>query len=175
MMLLKNSSLLKLLALLPLLGVSLVLQAETINDHVYYNSQQADTVSTQGQKDESQYFFEIPDQMPEFPGGLSELKNFLSKNVRYPKLAQKAGVEGRVLAQFVVEKDGSVNNVKVVKHVNQELDAEAVRVIKSMPKWKPGIKNGAPVRVRYTLPISFRLDKSAKSKKQPADSTVVNH
>ncbi|MBP5340043.1 MAG: TonB family protein [Prevotella sp.] len=101
--------------------------------------------------------FDVVEQMPEFPGGMESLMMFLAENVCYPEAAFKAGAQGRVLVQFVVDTEGRVNNAKVVKKVNDDLDAEAIRVVGSMPKWKPGMQNGKLVRVRYTLPITFRL------------------
>ena len=101
--------------------------------------------------------FDVVEQMPEFPGGQEALMKFLSESVKYPKEASKDGVQGRVVVQFVVEKDGSISEVEVVKKVNEHLDAEAVRVVNAMPKWKPGKQKGENVRVKYTLPISFRL------------------
>ena len=101
--------------------------------------------------------FNVVEQMPEFPGGSIELMKFLSENVKYPEAASKAGTQGRVVAQFIVEADGSISNVKVLKNVSDEIDAEAVRVIKAMPKWKPGMQKGQPVRVKYTIPVTFRL------------------
>ena len=101
--------------------------------------------------------FDVVEQMPQFPGGDIELMKFLSENVKYPEAALKAGTQGRVVATFIVEADGSITNVKVVKKVSDEIDAEAVRVIKAMPKWKPGMQNGKVVRVKYTIPVSFRL------------------
>ena len=101
--------------------------------------------------------FDVVEQMPEFPGGQEALMQFLRQEVKYPKEAFKDGVQGRVVVQFVVEKDGSISEVEVVKKVNEHLDAEAVRVVNAMPKWKPGKQKGENVRVKYTLPISFRL------------------
>ena len=101
--------------------------------------------------------FNVVEQMPQFPGGDIELMKFLSENVKYPEAALKAGTQGRVVAQFIVEADGSITNVKVLKNVSDEIDAEAVRVIKAMPKWKPGMQKGQPVRVKYTIPVTFRL------------------
>ncbi len=101
--------------------------------------------------------FNVVEQMPQFPGGEIELMKFLSENVKYPEAASKAGTQGRVVAQFIVEADGSITNVKVLKKVSDEIDAEAVRVIKAMPKWKPGMQKGQPVRVKYTIPVTFRL------------------
>ena len=101
--------------------------------------------------------FDVVEQMPEFPGGQEAMMKFLSESVKYPKEASKDGIQGRVVVQFVVEKDGSISEVEVVKKVNEHLDAEAVRVVNAMPKWKPGKQKGEAVRVKYTLPISFRL------------------
>lgn len=99
----------------------------------------------------------VSDAAPEFPGGTSELIRFLSNNIKYPQMAQEFGTQGTVLVQFVIGVDGSISNVTVVKSVDIELDREAVRVVKSMPKWKPGIKDGRPVSVKHTVPISFKL------------------
>ena len=104
--------------------------------------------------------FMVVEKMPEFPGGQQALFNYLSKHVNYPKAAQEQAIEGRVICQFIVEKDGSINNVTVVHTSgNESLDKEAIRVIQSMPKWKPGLMQGKPVRVKYTIPINFRLVK----------------
>ncbi len=101
--------------------------------------------------------FNVVEHMPEFPGGAVEMMKFLNENVKYPEAAEKAGTQGRVVVQFIVEADGSITNVKVLKNVSDEIDAEAVRVIKAMPKWKPGSQKGQPVRVKYTIPVTFRL------------------
>ncbi len=101
--------------------------------------------------------FNVVEQMPQFPGGEIELMKFLSENVKYPEAAEETGTQGRVIVQFIVEADGSITNVKVVKNVSDEIDAEAVRVINAMPKWKPGMQKGQPVRVKYTIPVTFRL------------------
>ena len=102
--------------------------------------------------------FEVVENMPEFPdGGMPGLMKYLSTNIRYPEAAHKAGTQGRVTVQFVVGKDGSIGDVKVIRGVDPTLDAEAIRVISSMPKWKPGTQKGEPVNVRYTVPVMFRL------------------
>ncbi|MBQ6205391.1 MAG: energy transducer TonB [Prevotella sp.] len=97
------------------------------------------------------------EQMPSFPGGMGALMSWLSQNIKYPVIAAENGVEGRVTVQFVVEKDGSITDVKVAKSVDPLLDKEATRVIKSMPHWTPGRQNGSPVRVKYTVPVTFKL------------------
>ena len=116
--------------------------------------------------------FDVVEQMPEFPGGASELFGFLAKTVKYPEAAEKAGQQGRVIATFIVEKDGTVGNAKVVKSVSEELDAEALRVINAMPKWKPGMQKGQNVRVKYTIPISFRLNNEKKDGEKTESSPV---
>ncbi|MBR5440307.1 MAG: TonB family protein [Prevotella sp.] len=103
----------------------------------------------------------IPEEMPKFPGGDKALIEFLQKNVKYPVEAQKKGVEGRVVVNFVVEKDGSLSEIKTVRSVDPLLDEEAVRVVSAMPKWEPGKQKGKPVRVKYNVPISFKLTGSA--------------
>ncbi len=102
--------------------------------------------------------FDVVETMPQFPGGPQELFGFLSKNIRYPKDAMEANIQGRVIVTFVVGKDGSINDARVVKSVNPSLDAEALRVINAMPNWTPGTQSGKAVNVKYTVPITFRLD-----------------
>ena len=108
--------------------------------------------------DDGEEVYEVVEKMPKFPdGGMSGLMKYLSANIRYPEAAHKAGTQGRVTVQFVVGKDGSIGDVKVIRGVDPTLDAEAIRVISSMPKWKPGTQKGEPVNVRYTVPVKFRL------------------
>lgn len=102
--------------------------------------------------------YEVVENMPEFPdGGMPGLMKYLSANIRYPEAAHKAGTQGRVTVQFVVGKDGSIGNVSILRGVDPALDAEAIRVISGMPKWKPGTQKGEPVNVKYTVPVMFRL------------------
>ena len=101
-------------------------------------------------------------EMPKFPGGSSALSDYISKNIIYPKIAEKNGIEGRVLLSFVVEPDGSITNVKVVKSIDPSLDKEAERVVSFMPKWIPGKQNGLPVRVRYKVPVEFNLPRNKR-------------
>ncbi len=100
---------------------------------------------------------DVVEQMPQFPGGQSALFQFLSQNIHYPEICEKKGIQGRVICSCVVDTDGSITDVQVKQSVDPNLDREAVRVIQSMPKWTPGKENGLPVRVRYTIPITFRL------------------
>ncbi len=196
--------LLKLLALLPIVGVTLALNAETVTDVIYKNdkpqkqvpvkkgkanatirtgnNQTIQVVATDIQKTEKQEVkeeasakpnderaFDVVEEMPQFPGGMQALMEFLSKNIRYPKEAFEANKQGRVIANFVIEKDGSISEAKVVKSVDPALDEEAVRVINAMPNWMPGRQSGKAVRVKYTVPINFRLDGS-----KPKDNNVAN-
>lgn len=101
--------------------------------------------------------FEVVEEMPHFPGGAAALQAFLSSNTKYPVVAQENGVQGRVTVSFVVERDGSITDVKVVRSVDPSLDREASRVVRSMPRWSPGKQNGSTVRVKYTVPVVFRL------------------
>ena len=101
--------------------------------------------------------FDVVEEMPSFPGGQGALMSFLNSNIKYPVVAQENGVQGRVIVGFVVERDGSITDVKIMRSVDPSLDREAQRVVKSMPKWKPGKQNGSAVRVKYTVPVVFRL------------------
>ncbi|MBR1686994.1 MAG: energy transducer TonB [Prevotella sp.] len=106
---------------------------------------------------EDNQIFTIVEQKPTFPGGDGALMSWLSSNIKYPVLAEENGIQGRVIVQFVVERDGSITDVQVVRGVDRSLDEEAKRVVKSMPHWIPGKQNGSAVRVRYTLPVTFKL------------------
>ena len=101
--------------------------------------------------------FDVVEEMPSFPGGQGALMSFLNSNIKYPVVAQENGVQGRVIVGFVVERDGSITDVKVMRSVDPSLDREAQRVVKAMPRWKPGKQNGSAVRVKYTVPVVFRL------------------
>lgn len=109
-------------------------------------------------KEEENKVFDVVEQMPSFPGGNAALMNYLSQNIKYPVIAEENGIQGRVIVQFVVGKDGHISDVRVAKSVDPSLDKEAVRVVKGMPKWIPGKQNGQAVTVRYTLPVTFRLN-----------------
>ena len=106
---------------------------------------------------EEEKVFDVVEQMPSFPGGNSALMKFLNENIHYPVVAQENGVQGRVVISFVVERDGHITDVQVARSVDPSLDKEAQRVVKSMPKWIPGKQNGSAVRVKYNVPVSFRL------------------
>ena len=198
----QGSHLLKLLALLPIVGIALALNAETVTNVVYQQPQkkfikkgkknatvkmgpvneivvveQAPDAQKEGKPvempnaikvEKEVKAFDVVEQMPQFPGGPAALMQFLSQNVKYPVEAHKAGVQGRVIASFVVEKDGSITEACIARSIHPSLDAEALRVIGSMPNWMPGKQNGEPVRVKYTVPITFKLqgnDVKAKEEK----------
>ena len=197
-----RTSMLKLIALVPIVGMALVLNAKTETHYVYDEPQkqqpvkkgkkagtikmngqdikvveQGDIVTMEGEvkqnqaegtfapneavgsfaPNESEGAFDVVEEMPEFPGGPQAMMDYLMKNVNYPKTAFDAKVQGRVIAQFVVDKEGTIRGAHVVKSVDPALDAEAVRVINSMPKWKPGRQNGKVVNVKYTIPVNFQL------------------
>ena len=108
-------------------------------------------------KEEETKVFDVVEVMPSFPGGQGALFEWLSKNIKYPVVAEENGVQGRVIMTFVVERNGSITDVQVVKSVDPSLDKEAVRVVKAMPHWIPGKQNGSAVRVKFTVPVTFRL------------------
>lgn len=106
---------------------------------------------------EEKTIFQVVENMPEFPGGRAKLMQYLATHIKYPPYAKEAGIQGRVFINFVVEKDGSITAVKVLRGIGGGCDEEAVRVVKSMPKWKPGMQRGKPVRVSFNLPVKFTL------------------
>ena len=193
----------KLLALVPIVGTALALNARTVTDYVYDEPQKQQPIKkgkanakintgTVGEivvvgygpetsmsdeqntatgtftpADEDKVF-DVVEQMPEYTGGIEALLKYLAENVRYPKEAEDKCLQGRVIATFVVEKDGSISRAKVVKSVDPLLDEEALRVVNSMPNWTPGRQNGEPVAVKYAIPISFKLQGEA----EPATENV---
>lgn len=112
---------------------------------------------------EDTVIYQVVQFMPEFPGGMVELMNYISSNVRYPADALAAGIEGRVTTMFIIERDGTLSNVQILRGIDPSLNAEALRVIRSMPTWKPGYQNDKPVRTRYTVPVNFRIQSSEKT------------
>ncbi len=109
------------------------------------------------EEESAQQIFLVVEKMPEFPGGQGELMKFLAKSIKYPVIAQENGIQGRVTCSFVVNRDGTIVDATVVRGVDPSLDKEALRVINAMPKWSPGEQRGKPVRVKYTVPVTFRL------------------
>ena len=114
-------------------------------------------VEVEEEEVEEEQIFQVVEEMPEFPGGQAECMKWLGKNMKYPQISQENGVQGRVIVQFVVNSDGSIVDAQVVRGVDPYLDKEALRVIGLMPKWKPGKQRGKAVRVKFTLPVMFRL------------------
>jgi len=122
-----------------------------------------------GEAPQEEVVFQVVEQMPEFPGGMAECMKFLAHNINYPVAAQQAKIEGRVIVQFVVGRDGSISNVEAIRGVSPELDAEAIRVVSMMPKWNPGKQRGRAVAVKYSMPIMFRLQSPAPAPKDEAE------
>ena len=134
------------------IGVSKV-YSESSKSNEYYIGLNKETGA-----DGSEKVYDVVEEMPQFPGGQIEMLQYLAKSLQYPEEAEKAGKQGRVIATFIVEKDGSITNARVVKALDPHLDAEALRVINAMPKWNPGKQNGLAVRCKYTVPVGFHLD-----------------
>ena len=124
-------------------------QQEVIEEYV--------PVEVEEEEVQEQEIFQIVEEMPAYPGGEQKLMEFVAKNIKYPQIARESGIQGRVFVGFVVEPDGSVSNVKVLRGIGGGCDEEAMRVVKSMPKWKPGKQRGKAVRVSYMLPVNFKL------------------
>lgn len=111
-----------------------------------------------GVEDDAEVVFQVVESMPSFPGGDAALFKYLGDNIKYPVIAQESGIQGRVICQFVVNRDGSIVDIEVVRSVDKSLDNEAIRVIERMPRWTPGKQRGKTVRVKYTLPVNFKLN-----------------
>ena len=124
-------------------------QNEVIEEYVPVEVEEEEVVEAE--------VFTIVEQMPSFPGGDAKMYEYLGKNIKYPQIARETGIQGRVFVNFVVEPDGSVSNVKVLRGIGGGCDEEAMRVVKAMPKWSPGKQRGKTVRVSYTLPVVFKL------------------
>ena len=130
-----------------------------INAEIEQNEVVEEYVAPEIEEEEvvEQEIFQIVEEMPAFPGGEQKLMEYVGKNIKYPQIARESGIQGRVFVSFVVEPDGSVSNVKLLRGIGGGCDEEAMRVIKSMPKWKPGKQRGKAVRVSYQIPVMFRL------------------
>lgn len=128
---------------------------------------------TAGNSKDDGRVFDVVEEQPRYPGGTNALMTYLRDNIKYPAEAAKAGIQGMVIVQFVVGKDGAVRDIKPVKSVSPELDAEAVRVVAAMPKWVPGYQRGEAVNVRYTLPVNFRMDGGPDSESQKAAGSNI--
>ena len=151
--------------------------AKAENTDVVFDMPLEEAMKAEKQKKETpqeEVIFQVVEQMPEFPGGMQKAMEFLGKNIKYPVAAQEAKIEGRVIVQFVVGRDGSVSNAKVMRGVNPELDAEAIRVVSIMPNWIPGKQRGKAVSVKYTMPIMFRLQTPEPKKEEMPHTLQVN-
>ena len=124
-------------------------QNEVIEEYVPVEIEEEEVVE--------QEIFQIVEEMPAYPGGEQKMMEYIAKNIKYPQIARESGIQGRVFVGFVVEPDGSVSNVKIMRGIGGGCDEEAMRVVKAMPKWKPGKQRGKAVRVSYTLPVMFKL------------------
>ena len=124
-------------------------QQEVIEEYVPVEVEEEDV--------QEQEIFQIVEEMPSYPGGEPKLMEYVAKNIKYPQIARETGIQGRVFVGFVVEPDGSISNVKLLRGIGGGCDEEAMRVIKSLPKWKPGKQRGKPVRVSYQIPVFFKL------------------
>ena len=124
-------------------------QQEVIEEYVPVEVEEEEVVE--------QEIFQIVEEMPSFPGGEAKLMEYVAKNIKYPQIARETGIQGRVFVGFVVEPDGSISNVKLLRGIGGGCDEEAMRVIKSLPKWKPGKQRGKAVRVSYQIPVFFKL------------------
>lgn len=116
-----------------------------------------DMIEDEEEEEASDEVFVVVENMPEFPGGLLALRKYIAQNVEYPQIAIESGLSGRVFVGFVIDKQGKVTNVRVIRGVDDVLDKEAIRVVKTLPNFKPGSQRGKPVRVSYTVPVTFRL------------------
>ena len=148
----------------------MVVVAQTPKEEVKYTKVEVEETEEPQEK----VIFQVVEEMPEFPGGMGEAMKFLAKNIKYPVAAQQAKIEGRVIVQFVVERDGSISDIHTVRSVSPELDAEAIRVVSLMPKWKPGKQRGKAVAVKYTMPIMFRLQSPAPKNEEAASIQHIN-
>lgn len=133
------------------------IMASTEDQVEWVDLDEIDYVEVEPEPEEEEIFMVVEDA-PEFPGGTQALLDYLRKNIKYPAICRENNIQGRVLVSFVVNKDGAIVDPEVVKGVNPSLDKEALRVISGMPKWKPGSQRGKPVRVKYTVPVNFRLN-----------------
>lgn len=133
------------------------IMASTEDQVEWVDLDEIDYVEVEPEPEEEEIFMVVEDA-PEFPGGTQALLDYLRKNIKYPPICRENGIQGRVLVSFVVNKDGAIVEPQVVKSVNKQLDQEALRVISTMPNWKPGKQRGKPVRVKYTVPVNFRLN-----------------
>lgn len=158
----------KLLATLPVLALLLIVNARASAQQVKKTDQTVNEITTDDVTDvkikkmDTDSIYNVVEVMPEFPGGMSQMATYLSENIKYPEEAKDKDISGRVFISFVIEKDGSVSSAKIMRGIGGGCDEEALRVVKAMPKWKPGMMKGKPVRVYYVLPVFFKLEENVK-------------
>lgn len=154
-----TTTLIAMLLAWPLMGQAAIgsMAAEENRNATAVKADTTTTATNQQKATDEKQIFSNPETMPQFPGGTKALAKYLSTKIKYPQEARKAGAQGRVILSFIVGADGSISNVKTLKSVHPALDAEAIRVIKAMPKWTPGRQNGKNVRVKYTIPVNFKM------------------
>ena len=168
----------RLLATIPVLALLLIVNARASAQQVKKTDETVYEISTKDITNiiikhvDNDSIYQIVEVMPEFPGGTAAMFTYLSGNIKYPEEAKDKGISGRVFISFVVEKDGSVNQVQVKKGIGGGCDEEAVRVVQAMPKWKPGLQKGKPVRVSYLLPITFKLNEGVKSPEEQVEQAL---
>ncbi len=133
------------------------IMASTEDQVEWVDLDEIDYVEVEPEPEEEEIFM-VVEESPEFPGGVQALLEYLRKNIKYPQICKDNNIQGRVLISFVVNKDGAIVDPEVIKSVHPSLDKEALRVISGMPNWKPGAQRGKPVRVKYTVPVNFRLN-----------------
>lgn len=147
-------------------------KAEEVVKNEKNGSESAQQPQTAVKNNTEEPIFIVVEEMPEYPGGMSEFMKFIAQNIKYPADALQGKVEGRVIARFVVCKDGSISDIEIMRSVSPSLDAEAVRVLKLMPKWKPGRQRGKAVPVKFTVPVTFRLEKPKTDAASPSVSAL---
>lgn len=147
-------------------------KAEEVAKNEKNGPESAQQPQTAAKNNTEEPIFTVVEEMPEYPGGMSEFMKFIAQNIKYPADALQGKVEGRVIARFVVCKDGSISDIEIMRSVSPSLDAEAVRVLKLMPKWKPGRQRGKAVPVKFTVPVTFRLEKPKTDAASPSVSAL---
>ena len=161
--------LIKMVFILPMALLTAIIFSSAITSQVVAQNDNAAVQTAQVSNDhnpQGEEIYTVVDKMPAYPGGDEARIKFYRENIKYPEEARKNGISGTVFISYVVEKDGNITDVKLLRGVNDLLDAEALRIVKLMPNWIPGMQDGKAVRVQYNIPIYFKLDSGAKKKKE---------
>jgi TonB family protein len=168
----KKTGLIKYLLILPVAFALMLLNtAATASPAIYLNVENYEAIDEIAIMQNDDPIFEVVEQQPLFPGGPTAMMQWLSENLNYPEEVAEQGIQGRVVVSFVVEKDGSITNAQVVRGIDPLLDREAVRVVQAMPNWQPGKQGGEVVRVRFNVPITFRLSRDGRTETVPPPSS----